>query len=89
MSDTISPSVTSRVPCGRNAVGRHGGPPKRRSPLQLYYRRATVDAPLVAARRCDKPPPLRGPIPRLKPWVFWEGSITTVAGLTILEASGP
>ncbi len=29
--------------------------PKERSPLPLYYMRATVDAPLDAARRCDNP----------------------------------
>ncbi len=72
MSDTISPSVTSRMPRGRDTVRRHASwwPPKERSPRTEYHTRATVDAPRQAARRCHDPPPLRGPIPRLKPWVF-------------------
>ena len=35
MSDTISPSVTFRVPRGRDAVGRHGGP--RRNDHRHHY----------------------------------------------------
>ncbi len=60
MADTISPSVTSRVPrssdavCPRSAdlIRRHGGP--RRS--DHHQQDITiVDGPLVAAHRCDDP----------------------------------
>jgi len=54
MSDTISPSVTSGVPRRRDAVGRHGGPEGAITTISIS-RGAIVDAPLVAARRCDDP----------------------------------
>ncbi len=55
MSDTISPSVTFRVPRGRDTIRRHGGPrrslPRGDSRRIVYHKRATVDA----ARRCHDP----------------------------------
>ncbi len=61
MSDTISPSVTSRVSRGRDAVGRHGG--SRRSDHHQHY--TIRGRRFVSADKADT-----SSIPRLKPWVL-------------------
>ena len=76
MSDTISPSVTSRVPRGSDAGGRQGGPRRslpRGDPAPIVYHTTHGQPRAPALSR-----PLGAPIsfiPRLKPWVFQEISI--------------